>query len=481
MPSPGRFCKRSRMADDAGLPCGRAASPSVTIQPLRRPGRRASFRPMSVRGYIAATRFGYGLRLGEAPPADPEAWLFGQIDNPAPPPQGLTVAEGFELALADRAARRANMEAPRAPNGRAALAEAIRADMIAQAHRALTTTEGYRERLVDFWMNHFTVSRRVGAIQPIIGAFQRDAIRPHVTGRFADMVVAVARHPAMLVYLDNQNSTGPASPVGERRRRGLNENLAREVLELHTLSPGGGYTQRDVQEFARLLTGWSVEYRVAPVGFAFRPAMHDPGEKVILGRRFGDGEAEGEAALRFLAEHPATWRHLATKLARHFVADDPPPEAVRALEAVLRDTRGDLGAVARALVRLPQAWDRPMAKMKAPMDYVITAARAIGLPEERSDVILSGLAALDQPLWTAPQPNGWPDGLADWASPEGLMRRVDWAYNLAGRVPRVDPRAVAAAALGPLGRAETATAMGRAGSVRDALTLLLGSPEFMQR
>ncbi|WP_439548274.1 DUF1800 domain-containing protein [Falsiroseomonas sp.] len=436
---------------------------------------------MSTRGYIAAIRFGYGLRLGEAPPADPEAWLLDQIARPAPAPEGLGLSEGMQMRMVDQAARLAGQEPPRAANGRSVLNEAIRSENIAFAHRRLTTGQGYRERLVDFWMNHFTVSRRVGSIQPIIGAFERDAIRPHVTGRFADMVVAVARHPAMLIYLDNVGSVGPNSQAGQRRRRGLNENLAREVLELHTLSPAGGYTQGDVQEFARLLTGWSVDFRNPPFGFAYRAAAHEPGDKRILGRRFGDGEAEGEAALRFLAEHPATWRHLALKLARHFVADEPPAAAVRALETVLRETTGDLGAVSRALVRLPQAWASPLAKFRSPSDYVIAATRAIGLAEERADVLLSGMSALAQPNWSAPQPNGWPDTLAEWASPEAMMRRVDWAYSLAGRAPRADAQAVAAAALGPLGRAETATAMGRAGSVRDALTLLFGSPEFMQR
>lgn len=436
---------------------------------------------MSVPAYIAANRFGYGLRLGEAPPTDPEAWLLRQIDHPAPAPTGIDAAEGIRLRMEDQAARLANQETPRAANGRSALADTVRNESIAHAQRRLTTEQGFRERLVDFWMNHFTVSRRIGSIQPIIGAFEREAIRPHVTGRFADMVVAVARHPAMLVYLDNANSVGPNSPAGQRRRRGLNENLAREVLELHTLSPAGGYTQGDVQEFARLLTGWSVEFRTPPIGYVYRAAAHEPGEKRILGRRFGDGEAEGEAALRFVAEHPATWRHLALKLARHFVADEPPPSAARALEAVLRETKGDLAATARALVRLPEAWNPPLTKFRTPADYVIAASRAIGLDPDRGDVLLTGMNALAQPLWTAPQPNGWPDTLAEWGSPEALMRRVDWAYNLAGRAPRVDSRAVADAALGPLGRAETATAMGRAGSVRDALTLLFGSPEFMQR
>jgi uncharacterized protein (DUF1800 family) len=432
---------------------------------------------MSVRSHIAAIRFGYGLRLGEAPPADPEAWLIDQIANPLPPPQGIATAEGLRLRAADIAARRDG-----ATNlGRTPQVEAVRVETLAYGRHRLTTTQPFRERLVDFWMNHFTASRRAGQISVLLGAYEREAIRPHVTGRFADMVVAVARHPAMLIYLDNAASVGPNSPFGLRSRRGLNENLAREILELHTLSPAGGYTQGDVQEFARILTGWSVAVQEEPFTFLFRPGTHEPGEKHLLGRRFGPGQEQGEAALRFLAEHPATWRHLAVKLARHFVADNPPPEAVRALETVLRETRGDLAATSRALVGLPQAWDPPLAKFRSPADYVLAAARAIGLEPERAEAVSNGMAALAQPVWTAPQPIGWPDTAADWATPEAMMRRIDWAYTLAGRAGRADPRAVAEAALGPLGRAETATEMGRAGSVRDALTLLFGSPEFMHR
>jgi uncharacterized protein (DUF1800 family) len=435
---------------------------------------------MSVRGHIAAIRFGYGLRLGEAPPEDPEGWLLRQIDNPAPPPEGIATPDALRLRAEDAAALRAGQDRPRAPNGRAAMEVLIRDEGIAFAARRMTAEQPFRERLVDFWMNHFTVSRRASRTASISGAFEREAIRPHVTGRFADMVVAVARHPAMLLYLDNAGSVGPQSQVGQRGRRGLNENLAREVLELHTLSPAGGYTQADVQEFARILTGWSVELQAPPHGFVFRAAAHEPGEKVLMGRRFGEGEAAGESALRFLAEHPATWRHLAVKLARHFVADDPPPAAVSAIAAELRDTRGNLAAVSRLLVRLPQAWE-PLVKFRAPADYVIAAVRATGLDVARADVVLAGMAALDQTLWRAPQPNGWPDTAAGWAGPEAVMRRIDWAYTLAARVSRIDPRAAAEAALGPLGRPETATAMARAGSVRDAITLLLGSPEFMHR
>ncbi|MGX9965950.1 DUF1800 domain-containing protein [Roseomonas sp. F4] len=437
---------------------------------------------MSTLGHIAAIRFGLGLRHGEAPPADPQAWLRAQIDHPAAPPEGPTLATAMAVRSADIAARR-----PRDPEGdpqetRRALSLLIRGENLGYVRRRLTAEQPFRERLVDFWMNHFTVSRRAGSLTPLIGSYERDAIRPHVTGRFADMVVAVAKHPAMLIYLDNAGSIGPTSPTGRRARRGLNENLAREMLELHTLSPAGGYTQGDVQELAKILTGWSFTGERDPYGFVFRSSSHEPGDKHLLGRRFGPGVAEGETAIRFLAEHPATWRHLAVKLVRHFVADTPPPAAVRALETVLRDSKGDLAATSHVLIALPQAWDPPLSKFRPPIDYVIAANRALGIPEAQANQMLNAFNTLSQPLWRPEQPIGWPDIAADWATPEALMRRVDWAYTMAGQAGRgVDAAEAVETALGPLARAETVTEMRRAGSMRDALTLLLGSPEFMHR
>ena len=444
---------------------------------------------MSMRRHIAPVRFGLGLRLGERPPGDAEAWLQAQLAAPAAPPEGVTTADALraraelvagrrERARAEAEAARQGMPAPEAADVGAALRQMVRAETRGWAERRLTGAEPFRERLVDFWMNHFTVSRRSADIGALVGPLEREAVRPHVTGRFADMLVAVTRHPAMLLYLDNQNSIGPNSPAA-RGRRGLNENLAREVLELHTLSPAGGYTQADVGELAKILTGWSVASNDEPFGFLWRPQAHEPGQKTLLGRRFGDGPDTQEEALRFLASRPATYRHLAVKLARHFVADDPPPAAVRAVDEALRRTEGDLGAATSALLAVPEAWEPPLSKFRTPQDYVLAAARAAGV--ERTEMVLGGLASLGQPLWTARQPNGWADRAEEWAVPEALMRRVDWAYTFAGRLERLDAGAVAEAALGPFAKAETVAAMRVAGSVRDALTLLFGSPEFMHR
>ena len=273
------------------------------------------------------------------------------------------------------------------------------------------------------------------------------------------MVLAIMRHPAMLLYLDNAGSFGPDSPLGQRTHRGLNENLARECIELHTVSPLAGYTQADITAFANILTGWSVDLKTDPPGFRYRPFAHQPGPQTLLQRQFPPDENGGVEALAFLANHPATHRFLATKLARHFVADDPPPDAVRAIEAALRDTRGDLGAASGALVHLDAAW-QPGTKLRTPMDYVLASVRSLDLP---------------------PAPNGWPDLASDWASPEAMLRRIDWANTLAGRASQHDAVELAETTLRPLLRLETRNAIRHAGSRRDAVTLFLTSPEFQRR
>jgi len=441
--------------------------------------------------HLAPIRFGFGLRLGEPPPADPRGWLLSQIEGAGAPAPGPSSADALRLraeAVAERRNRdRAEAAAPPAdpataqpprPAARDAIADFARTEMRGWAERRLATAEPFRERLVDLWTNHFTVSRRNGLVATLPGALEREAIRPHLTGRFADMLVAVTRHPAMLLYLDNHSSVGPSSPAGVRSRRGLNENLAREVLELHSVSPAAGYAQADVTEFAKVLTGWSVALEQEPFGFLWRPQAHEPGEKTLLGQRIPPGPESQETALRMLGTHPATYRHIATRLARHFVADDPPPGAIRPIETALAATGGDLSAAYRALIVMPEAWE-PLRKLRTPADYVLAAARASGI--ERADPVIGGLGALGQPLWSAPQPNGWSDAAEDWAGPEALMRRADWAYTFAGRLGRADVAAVTEAALGPLARAETVAAMRAAGSGRDALTLLFASPEFMRR
>jgi uncharacterized protein (DUF1800 family) len=288
----------------------------------------------------------------------------------------------------------------------------------------------------------------------------------------------------MLFYLDNVQSAGRDSPVGRRAAArpvaGVNENLARECLELHTVTPASGYNQADVVAFANVLTGWSVALRDDPPRALFRPAMHQPGPKVVMGQSWPEGPRGLEVGLDWLARHPATRRNLARKLVRHFVADDPAPAAVARVEAVLAATDGDLKAAALAVVGLPEAW-APLTKLRGPADYVLAVARALDLPQEARPRLREAMAALGQPVMNAPLPNGWPDTAADWAGPEAMMRRVDWTYAVAARGAGLEPMVVAERALGPMLGAATREEMARAGSRREALALLFASPEFQRR
>jgi uncharacterized protein (DUF1800 family) len=298
------------------------------------------------------------------------------------------------------------------------------------------------------------------------------------------MLLAVTRHPAMLIYLDNVASIGPNSRVGQRRGRGLNENLAREILELHTLGVDGGYGQADVIALAKILTGWTFgNVRRGTLGaFSFFQARHEPGSKQLLGRTYEeDGVDEGVAALRDLAAHPSTAMFVATKLARHFIADQPPPQAIDQLRRTFLDTNGDLGAISRKLVALSDCWSAPLTKVKSPNDLVISAFRLLEPPAKEKRVV-APLRLLGQLPFFAPSPAGWPDIAESWIGPESLLRRIEMLELLAKRqASHVDPQHLAAEAFGPIAGAETVTAIRRAASRREALALLLTSPEFQRR
>ncbi len=427
---------------------------------------------MDLHAALAHTRFGLGRAPSDAWPTDPQGWLAAQLRADDPGPGGASLADGWAAFQQDRA--------DPVPPGKPSRQRQI---FVAETHAlqdyAIATPNPFRERLVWFWANHFTVSWRHGGVAPIAGHYVREAIRPYVTGKFSDMLLAVMRHPAMLLFLDNSGSTGPNSPAGLRQHRGLNENLGRECLELHTVSPASGYTQADVTSFAKILTGWSLERQPQP-GFVFRPNMHEPGEQTLLGHTFPEGEQGGVEALAFLADHPATHQHLATKLVRHFAADTPPPDAVRRVEAVLRDTRGDLGAAALEITRLPAAWQK-LTKLRTPQELVLAVLRGAALPPERRPDANGIMAGLGQPMFGAEFPIGWPDTAADWSGPEAMLRRIDWTYGFAARPELPEPEAFAETLLGPLISDATFTQMRHAGSRQDAITLVLASPEFQRR
>jgi uncharacterized protein (DUF1800 family) len=351
----------------------------------------------------------------------------------------------------------------------------------ARLDAALGAQIGFVERLVWFWSNHFCIS--ADKIVSMVGPYEREAIRPHVLGRFADMLTAVESHPAMIFYLDNIESIGPNSIAGINLDKGLNENLAREILELHTLGVRGGYTQADVTRFANVLTGWTwLPLRGNPDRggeFIFNKRMHEPGEQTVLGKAYADGGVEqGRAVLADLARHPATARHIASKLARHFVADQPPEALVARLETTFIETGGDLKEVAKALVTSPEAWTVERQKLKKPSEWVVAALRATGMrpPLPR---VLQAQAQLGEPLWRPPAPNGFSDEESAWL--DGLARRLDLANAFGGLLPADrDPVELIDSALGPAS-AETRRTIARAESRQQAVALLLMTPEFLRR
>ncbi len=385
------------------------------------------------------------------------------------------------------AANEGMMAAPAGPQQPPVEQVIFRSEALARIRKAEEPTLGLGERLVLFWSNHFCVSVQKGQLaRAIAGALEREAIRPHVLGKFSDMLLAVEKHPAMLFYLDNRQSVGPRSRAGRNRKVGLNENLGREILELHTLGVDGGYTQAEVTAQAKIITGWTfvgAEEKLGPVGtFVFTPNRHEPGDHMVLGKTYRDtGVEQGEQALRDIARHPATALHIARKLARHFVADTPPPALVAHLAKVFRDTDGDLAAVSLALIQHDEAWKGALTKMRTPYEWLAAIARVTGAPRDVGQLI-QPLALLGAPLWAVPGPNGYPDTTAHWASPESLRSRLDLSATIARRVgDRFNPSDLAEqlfdAALSP----DTAQAIRRAESKQQGLAILLMSPEFQRR
>ncbi len=500
---------------------------------------------------IALNRFGLGTRPGDAAPDDPRGWLEEQIVRyqPGSPllasvPTSVAVAADIRdyreeqrlmrmqgmakptpMPAATMAAANpappaaATMAGPPAMQPPTTAATTVRPEMqearqaarrlakddyatlaAARANLALASDTPFAERLVHFWFNHFAVSADKLELVGLAGTLEMEAIRPNVMGRFSDMLFAVERHPAMLLYLDQSVSIGPGSPLGQRlaargkAKAGLNENLAREIMELHTLGVRTGYTQADVTEFARAMTGWTVSGigggpggrfsdPLTPGGFMFVDQVHEPGPRHILGKTYAaGGRAQAEAVLSDLSVHPATARHLATKLARHFIADAPPPSAVSRLETAFLRSGGDLPTVYRALIASPEAWATQPAKFKTPWEWSVSAWRALGTRTVQPGAVQGLLDQLGQPMWKPGQPIGYDDTAPSWAGPDAILRRVEAAQRFAAAAPAgTDARALAAQMFPGMLSPATAQALQRAESPNQAIALLLVSPEMMRR
>jgi uncharacterized protein (DUF1800 family) len=430
--------------------------------------------------FRALNGFGLGARIGERHRVnDPRGWLRAQLQGGAPllrPPAEATPDAIRDALRAFRMAAQPGADGPRQQARREAQ-QRLRAIAAAESGAALaervTTERPFVERLVAFWSNHLCVSVAAKVlVAPLAGSYERDAIRPHVLGRFDEMVLASARHPAMLVYLDNFQSVGPNSPgarVAGRGRGaapGLNENYARELLELHTLGVDGGYAQRDVQELAKILTGWTVaglgrggaarrifqrgrgRGPIGPqdetLGFSFQDLLHEPGAKTLLGVRYAEGgQAEGERAIRALCRHPSTARFTAAKLVTHLVADAPPAAAVDRIAGVFLETGGDLRAVSMALIDLPESFADGARKFRTPQDWLIAVLRAVGATEV-SETAMPLLRQLRHPLWSPQAPKGFGDTMQEWADPDSLLNRAELSRTVSRRLrtARVDPRSL---------------------------------------
>jgi uncharacterized protein (DUF1800 family) len=459
---------------------------------------------------IAANRFGLGARPGELERIDndPQALLLDQLQGPPRLPAELRDLPSSASALLDvqqvrqmRREERLAVDDEPAPDIVRQYGATIRQHYIEQTDARFRVATGtdypFHERLVHFWSNHFAVSADKQPIPAIAGLYENEAIRPNIGGTFADLLLAVESHPAMIVYLDNQRSIGPGSTLAQRaaRRRsgravGLNENLAREILELHTLGVDGGYTQQDVTAFAHVITGWSVgggdDRRLAegtPGEFEFREVIHEPGSQTVLGRTYRQrGMDQGIAVLKDLASHPATAKFIATKLATHFISDTPPAESVQQIEKVFLDTGGDLPSVHKALVEAEAAWTATFKKYKSPRDFVISAFRAFDRVPENGRLVVGALDQMGQTPFRPGSPAGWPDTAEAWGGADALYKRVEWA-NAVGRLAgsRANPLAIAESVMGPTLGDHTRTAIARAESVSQGLTLFLVSPEFQRR
>ena len=471
---------------------------------------------------IAVLRFGLGARPGDlsAAAGDPRGWLTAQIKGAVPLAGSTPLAPSDQIFTELLAARNERQEMKREVEAaaadaaratthlanpvRAAYLPHYRAQVLARAQSAALTTRPFAERLVHFWTNHFAVSADKGAVIGVAGTLENEAIRPHVGGRFVEMLTAVEQHPAMIAFLDNQYSVGKDSELAElaarraarradsdkpKREFGINENLAREILELHTLGVNGGYTQADVTSFAQIITGWSIgggKGRLAggmPGRFYFRENLHEQGAKTFLGKTYYEaGQRQGEAVLEDLAHHPATAHFIATKLVRHFVADDPPPAAVERVAWAFLKTGGDLPHVYAALIEAPQAWDSDARKFKTPEDFVFSTLRSLNVSPGKPEEVLRSFELLGQRQYTPGSPAGWPDTSKSWDGSDALMHRVLWASRAADRYEQgIDPVDLAASSLGGYVRPETVTALRRASSSTQAVALLLMSPEFQRR
>lgn len=433
-----------------------------------------------------AARFEYGIRPDQ--PRFPGS-LMAQLSGPDPLDDTMPVTRTAARMAELQKLRAARADAPMLQQAKRALRQQASTDMMRILARMVRNPRGFRERLFAFWIDHFTVSPNRANEVFLLAAYFEDAIRAHIGGSFADMLKAAITHPSMLFYLDQSASVGPGSPVGQRRSRGLNENLAREVLELHTLGVDGPYTQADIRQFAELLTGIGI----GPEGMRFVPNRAEPGAESILGQSYGGGGAQLADILGFLddlAIMPATARHLAQKLAVHFIGPAPPPDLVADMAAAYLATGGALAALYEVLTQHPSARAELFPKVRPPFEYIATALRALdvdadiiaGATAREANRLGRQLTAMGQRPFRPGGPDGWPEAAESWITPPQLAARISWAGQLARTYAKEqDPRMLLSALLGNTAPAALSFSVRGAESKSVGVALLLASPALMRR
>ncbi|NNC37397.1 MAG: DUF1800 domain-containing protein [Hyphomonadaceae bacterium] len=446
---------------------------------------------------IATNRFGLGANSFDVLKAqsNPKKWLHDQISSTKIEPEIPSKLPSSDQILLESYLSRGIKDEDKKQDIRKIRRKQFYGALSARLKNQIKTEHPFAERLVMFWSNHFTVSRTRGIIGPAIPAYENEAIRPHIFGPFEDMLLSVVQHPCMLIYLDNISSIGPNSLQGKRRGKDLNENLAREILELHTIGAQGGYTQADVTNFAKIITGWTVarkrknarRQKTPPGNFMFNNRVHEPGEQILLGQTFRqNGQAQGIEALKHISRHPSTAKFIATKLVRHFVNDNPPAQAVEKIERVFKSTNGNLAKVSHALIDLDEAWDDTGTKVKSPEELVISTLRALyddgltALPPRR--FLFPALKTMGQDIFHAPSPAGWPDEAEKWISPESLKHRIEWVRAISQYSSlSSQPLDVFANTIAPFTTDDIQKLIKGAPSREDGLALIFASPAFQRR
>lgn len=452
--------------------------------------------------FVAAKRFGLGPRPGEidANRADPRGRVLAQLERPDAVRLGNEDLPGGVEAIRDFVTHRQEVAAfrkstPLKGSERMAREKELfgvnpvrslyHTEVFARVNHAAETDHPFLERLVAFWSNHLCIGIDASAVVRLLaGQYERDVIRPHILGRFEDMLSASVHHPAMLEYLDNSKSVGPNSVHGQRSGKTLNENLARELMELHTLGVDGGYGQHDVIEVAKVLSGWTYKGLKRPDAgrFSFNSNWHEPGSATVLGQVYDQpGEAQGAALLRDLARHPATARHLSTKMVRYFLGYVPDGDLIDRLAGVYTASDGNLGALTKALVEAPEMWDPELKVLISPYEFLIATMRATDIRPPQQQVRRL-MKIFGQLAWSPPSPAGWPDDADAWLSPDALLERVDWAEQMVrlADAPQ-DMDGYAETILGPAYDPETRQTLLRAESRGQAFVMLLMSPGFQRR